>query len=174
MISSAGQVRKHSVRKIPHKQWYTRDELIAIAEDVAVKYGLHPAALKAQVSAESGWNPTAVSYRNGKPIAYGISQFTPGTGRSWGLKTKADLFNPRKSLDAMGRLMSSYVKTYKAQGHEESTAYKKAHIAYNCGPACKYPNNTETKSYIARINRLKKQFEPKPKPKTQLATAPVP
>lgn len=154
---------------------------MAIAEGVAEKYGLHPAALKAQVSAESGWNPTIVSYRNGKPIAYGIAQFTPGTGKSWGLKTKADLFNPRKSLDAMGRLMSSYVKTYKAKGDTEALAYRKAHIAYNCGPGCvnkqaiiTNPKNAETPQYLKNIARFKKQFEPKPKPKTQLATAPVP
>lgn len=162
---------------------------MAIAESIAEHYGLKPAALKAQVSAESGWKPKAVSYitkrdKKGRlykvPCAYGIAQFTPATGKSWGLKTKADLFNPVKSLNAMGRLMSSYVKTYKRQGDSESLAYRKAHIAYNCGPGCvnkkaviTNKRNTETPIYLGNIARFERQFS-KPKKKTQIASAPTP
>lgn len=169
-----------------------------MAEKVAKSYGLKPAALKAQVSAESGWKPKAVSYvwardrkgrllyRNGKPYkvpcAYGIAQFTPATGRSWGLRNRADLFNPVKSLDAMGRLMSSYVKTYKRQGDSEKIAYRKAHIAYNCGPGCvnkkatiTNKKNTETPQYLQNIAAFEKQFDAKkPKQKPQIASVPVP
>lgn len=135
-----------------------------IAHKTAKRYGLKPEKLKAQIEAESGWNPYAVSYVKGKPCAYGIAQFIPSTGRSWGLKTKSDLFNPVKSIDAMGRLMSSYVRTFKRQGDSDALAYRREAIAYNCGPGCVNKKgtisakNTETPRYIANIARYEKQY----------------
>jgi hypothetical protein len=84
----------------------------------SAKYGVSPAFLAAQIEAESGFNPNAVSPAG----AIGISQFMPGTAKSMGIDPR----DPVQSINAMAKLMAHYKKQY---GSWEQALY-----AYHDGP----------------------------------------
>jgi len=97
--------------------------------------------LAAQLYAESGFNPFAVSPAG----AQGIAQFMPGTARGIGLK---DPFDPAEAIDAQAHLMRDLLRQF--------GAVPLALAAYNAGPApvsacgC-VPPFPETRGYVARI-----------------------
>jgi hypothetical protein len=117
-----------------------RDTLI----DAGAKWNVSAALLAAQLMAESGFNPFAVSPAG----AEGIAQFIPGTAASYGL---ADPFDPVEAIDAQAHLMSDLIHQF---GSPEL-----ALAAYNAGPApveaCScVPAIPETSAYVARIMAL--------------------
>src|SRR4029077_16366152 len=71
-----------------------RDTLI----DPGARWNVSAALLAAQLMAESGFNPFAVTPAG----AEGIAQFMPGTAASYGL---ADPFDPVAAIDAQAHLM---------------------------------------------------------------------
>lgn len=102
------------------------------------------ALLAAQLMAESGFNPTAVSPAG----ALGIAQFIPSTAASYGL---TDPFDAEAAIDAQAHLMSDLM--------EEFGSPALALAAYNAGPgaveACScVPGIPETTAYVARILAL--------------------
>lgn len=110
----------------------------------ASRWNVSPGLLAAQLMAESGFNPSAVSPAG----AQGIAQFMPGTAASYGLR---DPFNPVAAIDAQAHLMSDLLREF----HSVPLAL----AAYNAGSgavsACScagpYP---ETRAYVARILAL--------------------
>jgi hypothetical protein len=117
-----------------------RDTLL----DAGSKWNVSAALLAAQLMAESGFNPFAVSPAG----AEGIAQFMPGTASSYGL---ADPFDPVEAIDAQAHLMSDLIHQF---GSPEL-----ALAAYNAGPApveaCScVPGIPETSAYVARIMAL--------------------
>jgi len=99
------------------------------------------ALLAAQLYAESGFNPYAVSPAG----AQGIAQFMPGTARSLGL---ANPFDAMKAIDAQAHLMRDLLR--------QLGSVPLALAAYNAGPgavsACGcIPPYPETQAYVARI-----------------------
>ena len=144
----------------------------SIADMIAPKYNLKPATLKASVMAESSGNPYAISYvwrkRHGKWVkvecAKGMGQFTEDTGKHYGLITRADFFNPIKSMHAMAKKLSQDINTYRRQGDSIEMAKQKARIAYNCGPGCvrksgRIPLNGETPGYLVKIARFERKYQ---------------
>jgi len=117
-----------------------RDALLRSAS----RWNVSPALLAAQLLAESGFDPGAVSPAG----ALGIAQFIPSTAASYGLR---DPFDPEASIDAQAHLMSDLL-------HQFGTAAL-ALAAYNAGPApvaacgC-VPAIPETTAYVARILAL--------------------
>lgn len=108
------------------------------------RWGVSPALLAAQLMAESGFDPNAVSSAG----ALGIAQFMPGTARAVGLR---DPFNPFASIRAQARLMSSHLRAFRS--------VPLALAAYNAGPGavagCRcVPPYPETRAYVARILAL--------------------
>jgi soluble lytic murein transglycosylase-like protein len=100
--------------------------------------------LAAQLMAESGFNPRAVSPAG----AQGIAQFMPATARSYGLR---DPFDPVAAIDAQAHLMSDLLRRFRS--------IPLALAAYNAGPgavaACScVPPYPETRAYVARILAL--------------------
>jgi len=98
--------------------------------------------LAAQLYAESGFNPFAVSPAG----ARGIAQFMPGTAREYGL---ADPSDPVASIDAQAHLMSDLLRRF---GGRVALAL----AAYNAGAGTveRYggiPPYAETRAYVARI-----------------------
>jgi soluble lytic murein transglycosylase-like protein len=97
--------------------------------------------LAAQLMAESGFDPGAVSSAG----AQGIAQFMPGTAASYGLR---DPFDPVAAIDAQAHLMSDLLRQF----HSIPLAL----AAYNAGPGavegcgCAGPY-AETRAYVARI-----------------------
>jgi hypothetical protein len=110
----------------------------------ASRWSVSPGLLAAQLMAESGFDPRAVSPAG----ALGIAQFMPGTARSYGLR---DPFDPIASIDAQAHLMSDLLRQF----HSVPLAL----AAYNAGSgavaACNcVPPYPETRAYVARILAL--------------------
>lgn len=110
----------------------------------ASRWNVSPGLLAAQLMAESGFNPRAVSPAG----ALGIAQFIPSTARSYGLR---DPFDPVASIDAQAHLMSDLLHQF----HSVPLAL----AAYNAGSgavaACNcVPPYPETRAYVARILAL--------------------
>jgi Transglycosylase SLT domain/D-alanyl-D-alanine carboxypeptidase len=108
------------------------------------RWNISPGLLAAQLMAESGFNPRAVSPAG----ALGIAQFMPATARSYGLR---DPFDPIASIDAQAHLMSDLLHQF----HSVPLAL----AAYNAGSgavaACGcVPPYPETRAYVARILAL--------------------
>jgi hypothetical protein len=110
----------------------------------ASRWNVSPGLLAAQLEAESGFDPRAVSPAG----ALGIAQFMPATARSYGLR---DPFDPVASIDAQAHLMSDLLRRF----HSVPLAL----AAYNAGSgavaACGcVPSFPETRAYVARILAL--------------------
>jgi hypothetical protein len=110
----------------------------------ASRWNVSAALLAAQIYAESGFNPFAVSPAG----ARGIAQFMPGTARSYGLR---DPFDPHRSIDAQARLMRDLLRQF--------ASVSLALAAYNAGPApvarcgC-VPPYPETRAYVVKVIAL--------------------
>ncbi len=110
----------------------------------AGRWNVSAALLAAQLEAESGFNPRAVSPAG----AQGIAQFMPGTAASYGLRNP---FDPVAAIDAQAHLMSDLLRQF----HSIPLAL----AAYNAGPGavsgCRcIPPYPETRAYVARILAL--------------------
>lgn len=110
----------------------------------ASRWNVSPGLLAAQLMAESGFNPLAVSSAG----ALGIAQFMPSTARSYGLR---DPFDPEAAIDAQAHLMSDLLRQF----HSVPLAL----AAYNAGsgavaPCHCVPPYPETRAYVARILAL--------------------
>jgi Transglycosylase SLT domain len=110
----------------------------------ASRWNVSPGLLAAQLMAESGFNPRAVSPSG----ALGIAQFMPSTARGYGLR---DPFDPVAAIDAQAHLMSDLLHRFRS--------VPLALAAYNAGPgavaACScVPPYPETRAYVARILAL--------------------
>jgi hypothetical protein len=110
----------------------------------AGRWNVPAAVLAAQLMAESGFNPSAVSPAG----AQGIAQFMPGTAAGYGLR---DPFDPVAAIDAQAHLMSDLMRQF----HSIPLAL----AAYNAGagavaPCGCIPPYPETRAYVARILSL--------------------
>ncbi len=107
----------------------------------ASRWNVPAGLLAAQLMAESGFNPFAVSPAG----ARGIAQFMPGTAAAYGLR---DPFDPDAAIEAQAHLMADLLGEF---GRIEL-----ALAAYNAGPApvracgC-VPAYPETQAYVTRI-----------------------
>jgi soluble lytic murein transglycosylase-like protein len=107
----------------------------------ATRWNVSAGLLAAQLMAESGFNPLAVSPAG----ARGIAQFMPATAAAYGLR---DPFDAAAAIDAQAHLMSDLLRQF----GEVALAL----AAYNAGPApvsaCRcVPPYPETRAYVARI-----------------------
>jgi soluble lytic murein transglycosylase-like protein len=99
------------------------------------------AVLAAQLYAESGFNPFAVSPAGAK----GLAQFMPGTARSYGLR---DPFDPEQSGDAQARLMRDLLRRFASCPSRWPLYNAGAAAVARCG--C-IPPYAETQAYLSRI-----------------------
>ncbi len=107
----------------------------------ARRWSVPAGLLAAQLEAESGFDPRAVSPAG----ALGIAQFMPATAAAYGLR---DPFDPEAAIDAQGHLMADLLARFGSPAL--------AVAAYNAGPgavaACDcVPAIPETQAYVARI-----------------------
>jgi hypothetical protein len=110
----------------------------------ASRFNVSASLLAAQLYAESGFNPLAVSPAG----ARGIAQFMPGTARSYGLR---DPFDPSAAIQAQARLMRDLLRRF--------GTVPLALAAYNAGPGAVagcgcIPPYAETRAYVARVLAL--------------------
>ena len=125
------------------------DDLRAYARAAAIRQGIDPVLFVRQITAESDFDPNAVS----KAGAVGIAQIMPA------LHPAVDPTDPYASLDYAARLMRGYINHF--------GDWRRALIAYNAGPGRLMPGNPhylpqstilsnsfaggETMRYVARI-----------------------
>ena len=110
----------------------------------ASRWNVSATLLAAQLYAESGFNPFAVSPAG----ARGIAQFMPGTARAYGLR---DPFDPAAAIEAQARLMRDLLRRF--------GTVPLALAAYNAGPGAVagcgcIPPYPETRAYVARVLTL--------------------
>ena len=75
-----------------------RSDLVALAQQDAVRYGISPVYFVRQIYAESGFNPNAYSPAG----AVGIAQFIPSTAASLGINP----YDPVQALDGAAKYMA--------------------------------------------------------------------
>jgi hypothetical protein len=110
----------------------------------ASRWNVSPGLLAAQLMAESGFNPRAVSPAG----ALGIAQFIPSTASSYGLR---DPFDPVASIDAEAHLMSDLLRRFHSVPLALAAYNAGAGAVAACGCVPPYP---ETRAYVARILAL--------------------
>jgi hypothetical protein len=108
----------------------------------ALRWNVPMALLAAQLYAESGFNPFAVSPSG----AQGIAQFMPGTAQGIGLRNP---FDPVAAIDAQAHLMSDLLRQFDGK-------VGLALAAYNAGAGAveRYgglPPFAETRAYVTKI-----------------------
>jgi soluble lytic murein transglycosylase-like protein len=119
-----------------------RSDLTALTGEISGRYGVDADLVEAIVSAESGWNPDAVSAAG----AQGLMQLMPGTATAFGI---SDAFDPAQNLDAGVRHLRGLVDRY--PGSLES-----ALAAYNAGTGAvdRYggvPPYPETRRFVEKV-----------------------
>jgi soluble lytic murein transglycosylase-like protein len=147
--------------------WQTRarvyEPLIASA---AERYNVDPNLLWTIAYLESRFRHNAVSYKNGKPCAYGLMQFTASTALRYGL---TDPYDARESLDAAARYVRDLQTRFGPRVDLILAAYNAGEgtvKAFRKGRTLVLPNNkiinpkaqrtggippyTETQQYVAR------------------------
>jgi soluble lytic murein transglycosylase-like protein len=120
----------------------TREELEALAADVARRHGLDPALVLAVASVESAFAPQAVSPKG----AQSIMQLMPATASDLGVK---NAFDPEANLDGGSRYLAELIALYKGD-------LPKALAAYNAGPGAVkrhrgIPPYRETRAYVRKV-----------------------
>ena len=121
--------------------------------------GIAAPLLAAQLDAESGWNPNAVS-----PVgAQGLAQFMPGTWIGEGVDGDGDEirdpFNPADAIASQAAFMCKLLAAVSAGRALAGDPIDLALAAYNAGLGAvqKYagvPPYTETQNYVRRIRAL--------------------
>lgn len=127
---------------VPHPDW------VPALEAAALVAGIPSTLLAAQIDAESGWNPRALSPAG----ARGLAQFMPGTWDAYG--SAADPFDPLAGIRAQGRYLRD-LRAAVAQIAGEDPL-RLVFAAYNAGPGrvreyAGTPPFRETQNYVTRI-----------------------
>jgi soluble lytic murein transglycosylase-like protein len=119
-----------------------RDKIEKMVHEVAERYHVDPALIRAVVETESHWNPAAVSRRG----ALGLMQLVPETAQRMGVN---DVFDPKQNLDGGVHYLRSLLERYNGD-------LDKALAAYNAGPgavdrAGGIPRYRETRKYVQKV-----------------------
>ncbi len=117
-------------------------------QEAARKNGVDDALVSSVISAESNFNPRAVSRRN----AQGLMQLIPGTAAQYSVK---NAFDPKQNIDGGTRYLHDLLVKFNGDK-------RRAVAAYNAGPGRveQYhgvPPYRETQAYVRRVAQKYKQ-----------------
>ena len=174
MMAGGEEERAASLSGVP------AEYLAAVMKAGSICEEITPSLIAAQIEAESGWDPHAVSPMG----AQGIAQFMPGTWKTRGIDADgdgtADPFNPDDAIASQGAFMCALVEIvtgYTRSGQADGNTIDLALAAYNAGPGAVQqhrgvPPFTETQDYVARIKRLAGKYtQASPSSSSVVATA---
>ena len=86
----------------------------------AARHGVDPHLLWTIAYLESRFNPQAISYKDGRPCAFGLMQFVPSTAKQYGLTNP---HNSREAVDAAARYVRDLLKRFDGRGDLVLAAY---------------------------------------------------
>jgi soluble lytic murein transglycosylase-like protein len=86
----------------------------------ATRYGVDAHLLWTIAYLESRFQPKAISYKDGRPCAFGLMQFVPATARQYGLRNP---YNPREAIDAAARYIRDLLNRFDGRGDLVLAAY---------------------------------------------------
>lgn len=124
-----------------------RQEIDALIQDAAKRYGLDPNLVRAVVTAESDFDSQTVSHAG----AMGLMQLMPETASDMGVK---NAFDPKQNIEGGTRYLAMMLDRF---GGDES----KALSAYNWGPSNVERGGrppAETRTYLKRVARFKAMY----------------
>lgn len=125
---------------------YTREQLIALVQDYARRFGIRPDVAVAQIQRESNFNPNA----NGTSGEKGLAQFMPGTWARFGSGPHSNAYIPEQALEAWGKYMTYLLGLFNGD-------YAKALTGYNGGeghltdPAKHRPPSAAAQRYAREV-----------------------
>ncbi|HDH34243.1 MAG TPA: lytic transglycosylase domain-containing protein [Nitrospirae bacterium] len=130
------EARVHIEAPLDHRKDYDR-----IIINKSNKYRLEPSLIKAVITAESNWDPGAVS----KKGAVGLMQLMPSTAR----EMKIDPFSPEENIEGGTRYLRYLLDRFNDQ-------LDIALAAYNAGPTVVeksggIPSIAETRKYVRQV-----------------------
>ena len=88
--------------------------------DAASRYNVDPNLLWTIAYLESRFKPHAVSYKDGKPFAFGLMQFASATAQRYRLR---DPFDAREAVNAAARYIADLLKRFQGNGELVLAAY---------------------------------------------------
>jgi soluble lytic murein transglycosylase len=128
--------------KAPSERKYDR-----IIDQTSLKYNIEPAVIKAVITAESDWNPAAVSHKG----AIGLMQLMPGTARDMQVSNPYD---PEENIEGGTKYLRWLLNRFNGN-------LDLALAAYNAGPSKVersggIPSIRETSKYVKNVTRIYK------------------
>ena len=118
------------------------DHLDQIVQKAAERHNLDPALVKAVISTESGWNPTAISRKG----AVGLMQLIPETAERFGV---GNAFDPAQNVEGGTSYLKELLDHYNGDLTKSLAAYNAGQRAVDqSGGIPAYP---ETERYIQKV-----------------------
>jgi len=127
-----------------------KNRFASLVEDAARTYRVDAALLHAVISAESGYNPAAVSHKG----AVGLMQLMPETARRYGVKNS---FDPAQNIRGGAKYLSYLLQLF-------NNNLELAVAAYNAGENAvirhgySIPPYSETLGYVPNVLELQKKY----------------
>jgi soluble lytic murein transglycosylase-like protein len=127
-----------------------KNRFVPLVEEAARAYQVDAALLHAVISAESGYNPTAVSNKG----AVGLMQLMPETARRYGVENS---FDPEQNIRGGTKYLSYLLQLF--NNNLELTV-----AAYNAGENAvirhgySIPPYRETLAYVPKVLKLQKKY----------------
>lgn len=118
------------------------DHLDQIVQQAAERHNLDPALVKAVISTESGWNPTAISRKG----AVGLMQLIPETAERFGV---GNAFDPAQNVEGGTSYLKELLDHYNGDLTKSLAAYNAGQRAVDqSGGIPAYP---ETARYVQKV-----------------------
>jgi len=120
-LFSANALAQKPQRRQTITAWRIRAKLYEpLIASTAQRYNVDPHLLWTIAYLESRFRKDAISYKDGKPCAYGMMQFTAPTALRYGLTNPHD---PRQAIDAAARYVRDLQRRFGPRGDLTLAAY---------------------------------------------------